>query len=69
MARMLGRNREASCGLGRCRHCQKGDETRRFKRREERDLAADIRQALEARELGRELQEGKALAFSPARWR
>lgn len=67
MSRMLGRNRDAGCGLSRCRHCQKGDETRRFKRREERDLAADIRQALEARELGRALRAGMPLVFQPRR--
>jgi hypothetical protein len=68
MPRMLGRNREAGCGLGCCRRCRKGDETRRFKRREERDAAADVRQALEARELGRKLREGKPVVFRSRRW-
>lgn len=67
MARMLGRHREG-CTIGHCRRCRKGNETRRFKRREQRDVAADIRQALEARQPGRELREGKPVVFPPGRW-
>ena len=42
MPRMLGRNRRAGCGLGRCRRCRNGDETRQFKRREQREVSQEI---------------------------
>jgi hypothetical protein len=38
---MLGRNRHSKCGWPRCRFCQRGDEVRRFKRLEQRQVAAE----------------------------
>ena len=45
MARMLGRNRHYPCPAAdctRCRSCGDGDETRAFKRREQRELAREL---------------------------
>ena len=44
--RMFGRNRHAGCGRGACPQCQEGDETRRFKRIEAREVESGISEEL-----------------------
>jgi hypothetical protein len=74
MTRMLGRFRSrGSCGRGACHYCQDGDETRRFKRAEQREVRSEIYEAMvtvrEAREFGRALRAGKPVTFRNRYWK
>lgn len=46
---MLGRNRHSKCGWDRCRFCQDGSEVRRFKRKEQRQVAKEVAEGLAER--------------------